>query len=203
MARVLVLFAHPGQRHSKINVAMAKTARSVEGITFVDLYAEYPTFNIDIDLEQARLLEHDTLVLQFPIYWYSTPSLLKEWQDLVLEYGFAYGHDGDSLKGKTLLVAATAGGGEEAYDPQGENRFHFRTLLSPLEQTANLCQMNFAPPFVLFSASKAVLDGRAEQHLSGYRALLEALRDDRFGFQSAGRLDVLHHDNLPIQGGER
>lgn len=53
MARVLVLFAHPGQRHSKINVAMAKTARSIEGITFVDLYAEYPTFNIDIDLEQG------------------------------------------------------------------------------------------------------------------------------------------------------
>jgi len=203
MARVLVLFAHPGQRHSKINVAMAKAARSIEGITFVDLYAEYPTFNIDIDLEQARLLEHDTLVLQFPIYWYSTPSLLKEWQDLVLEYGFAYGHDGDRLKGKLFLVAATAGGDEQAYDTQGSNHFSFRTLLSPLEQTANLCQMNFAPPFVLFSASKAALDGRADKHLSDYRDLLEALRDDRFGFEATRHLDVLHHDNLPIQGVER
>lgn len=203
MARVLVLFAHPGQRHSKINVAMAKTAISVEGITFVDLYAEYPTFNIDIDAEQARLLEHDILVLQFPIYWYSTPSLLKEWQDLVLEYGFAYGHEGDRLKGKTLLVAATAGGDQDAYDPQGQNHFRFRTLLSPLEQTANLCQMNFAAPFVLFSASKAASDGRAEQHLADYRAVLEALRDDRFGLDAARNLDVLNHDNLPIQGAAR
>ena len=200
MARVLVLFAHPGQRHSKINVAMAKAARSVEGITFVDLYAEYPTFNIDIDLEQARLLEHDVLVLQFPIYWYSTPSLVKEWQDLVLEYGFAYGHDGDRLKGKRLLIAATAGGDEQAYNPQGRNHFSFRTLLSPLEQTANLCQMEFVPPFVLFSASKAALDGRAGQHLGDYRAILEALRDDRFDFAAARHFDVLHHDTLPIQG---
>lgn len=203
MARVLVLFAHPGQRHSKINVAMAKMARSVEGITFVDLYADYPTFNIDIDLEQQRLLEHDTLVLQFPIYWYSTPSLLKEWQDLVLEYGFAYGHDGDRLKGKRILVAATAGGDQEAYDPQGQNHFTFRTLLSPLEQTANLCQMHFTPPFVLFSASKAALDGRADQHLADYGALLEALRDDRLDFEAVHRFDVLHHDNLPIRGGEQ
>jgi glutathione-regulated potassium-efflux system ancillary protein KefG len=203
MARVLVLFAHPGQRHSKINVAMARMAKSVEGITFVDLYAEYPTFNIDIDVEQARLVEHDTLVLQFPIYWYSTPSLLKEWQDLVLEYGFAYGHDGDRLKDKHFFVAATAGGDEEAYDPQGQNHFSFRTLLSPLEQTANLCQMRFMPPFVLFSASKAALDGRADRHLADYRALLEAMRDDRFDFEAAHRLEVLDHDKLPIQGGER
>jgi glutathione-regulated potassium-efflux system ancillary protein KefG len=180
MARVLVLFAHPGQRHSKINMTMAKVAKSVEGITFVDLYAQYPTFNIDIDAEQQRLLEHDVLVFQFPIYWYSTPSLLKEWEDLVLEYGFAYGHDGDRLKGKTFLVAATAGGDEEAYGSQGRNHFSLRTLLSPLEQTANLCQMNFAPPFVLFSASQAALDGRTEQHIAAYRLLLETLRDDRF-----------------------
>ncbi|WFR95385.1 NAD(P)H-dependent oxidoreductase [Rhizobium tumorigenes] len=201
MVRVLVLFAHPGQRHSKINVAMAKTARSIEGITFVDLYAEYPTFNIDIDLEQTRLLEHDVLVLQFPIYWYSTPSLLKEWQDLVLEYGFAYGHDGDRLKGKRFMVAATAGGDEQAYHPQGRNHFGFRTLLSPLEQTANLCQMEFVAPFVLFSAGKGASGGRGVQHVADYRALLESLRDDRFDYEAARHVDVLHHDTLPIRGG--
>ncbi len=201
MARVLVLFAHPGQRHSKINVAMAKTARSVEGITFVDLYAEYPTYNIDIDQEQARLLEHDVLVLQFPIYWYSTPSLLKEWQDLVLEYGFAYGHDGKKLMGKRFLVAATAGGDQQAYHPQGQNHFGIRTLLSPLEQTANLCQMDFLAPFVLFSAGKAASDGRGEQHVASYRRLLQALRDDRFDYAAARHLEVLRDDTLPIQGG--
>jgi putative NADPH-quinone reductase len=203
MARVLVLFAHPGQRHSKINMAMAKAARSVDGITFADLYAEYPTFNIDIDAEQARLLAHDTIILQFPIYWYSTPSLLKEWQDLVLEYGFAYGHDGDKLKGKTCLVVATAGGDEEAYGIEGRNNFSLRNLLSPLEQTANLCQMNFAPPFVLFAAGQAPFDGRGERHVAAYLSLLQSLRDDRFQ-QDVGPVPELLRDEdlLTYYGGQ-
>lgn len=200
MARVLVLFAHPGQRHSKVNVAMAKAARFVDGITFADLYAEYPTFNIDIDAEQKRLLEHDVIVMQFPIYWYSTPSLLKEWQDLVLEYGFAYGHEGDRLKGKTLQLVATAGGDEEAYSVEGRNHFSLRTMLSPLEQTASLCQMNFAPPFVLFSSGQAASDGRGERHVEAYRLLLEGLRDDRL---SPGSLhqEFLHPDDLLAPAG--
>jgi putative NADPH-quinone reductase len=202
MARVLVLFVHPGQRHSRVNVAMAKVAKSVDRVTFVDLYADYPTFNIDIDFEQARLQAHDVIVFQFPIYWYSTPALLKEWQDLVLEYGFAYGHDGDKLKGKIFLPVVTAGGPQDAYGATGRNHFSLRTLLSPLEQTANLCQMRYIPPLVLFSAHDSKDDGRAEHHLSVYRALLESLRDDRFCLERAIESDLLDHENLPIDQGE-
>ena len=42
------------------------------------------------------------IVFQHPVYWYSSPAILKEYQDLVLEYGFAYGHDGHALDGKCL-----------------------------------------------------------------------------------------------------
>lgn len=198
MANVLVLFAHPGQRHSRVNVLMAKHAQQTNGITFADLYAEYPKFDIDIDVEQARLLAHDVIILQFPIYWYSTPSLLKEWQDLVLEYGFAYGHSGDKLKGKAFFPIITAGGPQDAYSEQGSNHFRLRTLLSPLEQTASLCQMRFIPPFALFAAHGAASDGRAEQHFQSYRALLDALRDDRFDFDRADELELLTYDRLPI-----
>ena len=200
MAKILVLFAHPGQKHSRVNVTMAKAARSTNGITFVDLYADYPKFDIDIDVEQARLLAHDVIVFQFPIYWYSVPSLLKEWQDLVLEYGFAYGHSGDKLKDKAFLPIVTAGGPQDAYSEQGRNHFKLRTLLSPLEQTANLCHMRFIPPLALFSAHKASTDGRAESHLSAYRTLLDALRDDRFDFEAALRLELLTNENMPILG---
>ncbi|MGO4565941.1 NAD(P)H-dependent oxidoreductase [Rhizobium sp. 2YAF20] len=202
MARVLVLFVHPGQRHSRVNVAMAKVAKSVDRVTFVDLYADYPTFNIDIDFEQARLQAHDVIVFQFPIYWYSTPALLKEWQDLVLEYGFAYGHNGDKLKGKIFLPVVTAGGPQDAYGATGRNHFSLRTLLSPLEQTANLCQMRYIPPLVLFSAHDSKNDGRAERHLSAYRTLLESLRDDHFHLERALQSDLLDHENLPIHQGE-
>ncbi|RTL87458.1 flavodoxin family protein [Ancylobacter aquaticus] len=67
-----------------------------------DLYAEYPDFTIDVEREQQLLLEHDRIVLQFPMYWYSMPPLLKKWLDDVLTYNFAYGSKGDKLKGKDL-----------------------------------------------------------------------------------------------------
>ena len=53
------------------------------------------------------LLDHDVVLFQFPLFWYSTPSILKEWQDLVLEHGFAYGAEGDALDGKRMMIAVT------------------------------------------------------------------------------------------------
>lgn len=196
--KVIVLFAHPGQRHSQINLELAEAARSTDDIDFVDLYGEYPRFKIDIDREQKRLLDHDAIVFQFPVYWYSTPSLLKEWQDLVLEYGFAYGPDGDKLAGKLLFPVVTAGGPEDAYQQAGYNKFPLRTLLTPLEQTANLCQMRYIPPFVLFASLKARTDGRAQTHVDAYRSLLQALRDDRFDIKAARSCELLAADTLPI-----
>ena len=131
MQRVLVLIAYPGQRHSQTNCLLSQTAVALDDITFVDLYAEYPRFKINIDTEQQRLLEHDVIVFQFPIHWYSAPSLLKVWQDLMLEYGFAYGPGGDKLAGKTCLLAVTAGAPANSYREGAMNRFALRTLLSP------------------------------------------------------------------------
>ena len=116
MASLLVYYAHPGHKHSIANRALIAEAQAVEGLSFVDLYAEYPRFEIDIDREQQRLLGHDVIVFQFPMFWYSTPSLLKEWQDLVLEHGWVYGAGGDKLSGKRVVLAVTAAGPEDALE---------------------------------------------------------------------------------------
>ncbi len=187
---ILVLFAHPAQHRSEAQTLLARIARGVPGVTFADLYAEYPRFDIDIDREQARLAAHDVVVFQHPVYWYSTPALLKEWQDLVLEYGWAYGTGGTALRGKLFLCAVTAGGPEEAYAASGYNRFPLRVLLSPLEQTANLCGMVYLPPFVLFAARRAAEGAALALHAARYRRLLEALRD--------GRLDPALHRAAPL-----
>ena len=198
MARVLILFAHPGQRHSRLNVRMAERARQLEGITFVDLYAEYPRFNIDIDVEQARLVAHDVIIFQFPIYWYSLPALLKEWQDLVLEYGFAYGQSGSKLAGKLFLPVVTTGGARDAYREEGSNHFRLRTLLSPLEQTASLCSMRFLPPFALFSAHDSATDGRGDAHIAAYLRLLSALRDDTLDLEAVLSRELLDDGEIPL-----
>lgn len=198
MARVLAYYAHPGHRYSHANREMYERAKRVDGITLVDLYAEYPRFDIDIDREQQRLLGHDVIVLQFPMFWYSTPSLVKEWEDLVLEHGFAYGSDGDRLAGKRLMLAITAAGPKEAYTPEGYQRYPIRTFLTPLERTAGLCHMEFSPPYVLYASLRAPAEGLVAPHADGYRRLLEALRDDRYDFDAAAAHDVVCHDYLPI-----
>lgn len=177
--RILVLFAHPSLDRSEANGPMAEAVRELDGITLVDLYAEYPDFQIDIEREQQRLLEHDVIVFQHPLYWYSTPAILKEWQDLVLEHGFAYGTNGTVLHGKIFFNAITAGGKESAYMAEGINHFTIRELLQPLEQMARLCGMTYLPAFALFGARTAVEEGRINQHVADWTRLLEALRDDR------------------------
>ncbi|MES9851071.1 MAG: NAD(P)H-dependent oxidoreductase [Candidatus Thiodiazotropha sp. L084R] len=200
--KVLVLFAHPSQEHSEVNSPMAEAARGIKDITLVDLYAEYPDLQINIDCEQQRLLDHDVIVFQHPLYWYSTPAILKEWQDLVLEHGFAYGSEGRALHGKFFFNAITAGGLEAAYRSEGYNHFTIRELLRPLEQMALLCGMTYLPPFAMFGSRTAVEEGRIPQHVGDWVRVLEALRDNRLDVDAAKELPRLNVDlNTIIQEG--
>jgi glutathione-regulated potassium-efflux system ancillary protein KefG len=190
--KVLVLFAHPSIERSEVNVELLAAARQIPGVTIVELYREYCTLQIDIDREQQRLLAHDIIVFMFPMYWYSTPPLLKEWQDLVLEYGFAYGPEGVALHGKTFLCALTAGGPQSAYCQQGYNKCSLRELLRPLEQTADLCGMQVLAPFALFGSRTAVEEDRLHCHVDEWRLVLEALRDDQLDLQQSMGLAMLN-----------
>lgn len=193
-SRILVLFAHPSFDRSEVNRPLALATSDIDGVTFVDLYAEYPDFQIDIDREQERLRAHDVIVFMHPLYWYSTPAILKEWQDLVLEHGFAYGSKGTALHGKIFFNALTAGGTEAAYCAQGYNHYTIRELLHPLEQTAILCGMRYLPPFALFASRNAVEEGRVDAHVADWVKILEALRDKKLNIEAARELPTLNAD---------
>lgn len=192
MARVLVLFAHPRTDRSVANTALVAAARAIDGVELVDLYAEYPDFDIDIDREQRRLLESDSLVLQHPVYWYSSPALLKEWQDLVFEHGFAYGSEGTALAGKVMLQVATCGTAREAYRKRGKYENELRTLFSPFEQTAKFCGMRYLAPFGVFSAEDAEEENRLDSIVADYSRLLTALRDNTLSLEKAGAAPLLN-----------
>lgn len=177
-ASVLVLFCHPALQRSRVNRALATAIRDLPGVTFHDLYEAYPDFAIDVAQEQALLLAHRTVVMQHPLYWYSTPALLKEWQDHVLAYGWAYGKGGTQLAGKRLLTAVTTGGPEGSYQPDGLHGLTLRQLLAPIAQTAKLCGMDYLPPFVTHGTHRLDADGIAAA-ATDYRAAITALRDDR------------------------
>ncbi|ACA85734.1 NAD(P)H-dependent oxidoreductase [Shewanella woodyi] len=190
--KILVLFAHPSQERSEVNKPLFTECQQHGDVTCIDLYREYPTFHIDIDKEQQRLVEHDVIIFMFPLYWYSTPAILKQWQDLVLEYGFAYGTNGNALKGKTFLCAISAGGSEDAYQEVGYNHFSIRELLQPLEQTASLTGMEYLAPFVLFGSRSAVEENRVHEHINQMHQLLNALSNNKLDLAQAKSLPLLN-----------
>jgi glutathione-regulated potassium-efflux system ancillary protein KefG len=175
--RVLVLFAHPRYSTSIVQKTLYAAVDGIPSVTRHDLYAAYPHFIIDVPREQALLMEHDIIILQHPFYWYSAPSIIKEWMDLVLELGWAYGPGGDRLHRKFLMNAISTGGAEGAYRPSGRNRFRIGELLSPFDQTAHLCGMGFLEPFIVF-AGRWLAQDELGQAATSYRALLQGLADD-------------------------
>ncbi|MFN0249060.1 MAG: NAD(P)H-dependent oxidoreductase [Kofleriaceae bacterium] len=178
MRRVLIVLAHPVLERSRVNRRLVRAVAGIEGVFVHDLYEVYPTLDIDVQREQQLLVDHDVIVFQHPFYWYSAPAIVKEWQDLVLEHGWAYGKGGDKLKGKITLNAITTGGPASSYTKGGYNRFTIRELLAPFDQTAYLCGMRYLAPFALHAALSITSDTDLTPQTATYRALLEALRDD-------------------------
>lgn len=150
MKKILINFAHPAYERSRANRALLEKARELPQVTVNDLYEEYPDFLIKVPREQELLAAHEVIVFQHPLYWYSSPSLLKEWLDLVLTHGWAYGSEGRALAGKRWAQAVTTGGPEEVYRPQGLNRFTIAEFLRPFEATAHLCSMDWRAPHVAY-----------------------------------------------------
>ncbi|MGZ4428142.1 MAG: NAD(P)H-dependent oxidoreductase [Nocardioidaceae bacterium] len=169
----LVLLAHPDLAGSRVAARLSDAVRDLAGITVHDLATARVDGRFDVAAEQRLLAEHDTVVWQFPWYWYSVPGLLKDWMDQVLTYGFAYGSGGDALRGKTLQVVTSTGGPEASYSPGGHNRFTMPELMRPIDATAHLCGMTLAEPMVLHGAH-GLADESIAAYADGYRALLGA-----------------------------
>lgn len=190
--RILILFAHPALHRSRVNRALVGAVRDVDGVTLHDLYESYPDFDVDARQEQEQLLRHDLVILQHPFYWYSTPALVKQWLDVVLAHGWAYGGSAAALRGKEMLSVITAGGGERAYARDGMNGYTVAELLAPLAQTARLCGMEYLPPYVLHG-THALGDADIARRAEEYRRLVEALRDGRLDLDAARAYPYLNH----------
>ncbi|MCK9173933.1 MAG: NAD(P)H-dependent oxidoreductase [Desulforhopalus sp.] len=175
MNKILLLLAHPAFGRSVANAALYSAVEGMEGVTCRDLYDLSPDFFINVKKEQELLLAHDIIIQQYPLYWYSTPSLLKEWTDLVFEHGWAYGSDGNALQGKYFMQAITTGSEAESYTLGGHSSMPLVSYLAPQRATARLCGMRWLPPFVAAGVhyeSRAVLASEGQR----YRRMLEALQ---------------------------
>ncbi|MEZ5283815.1 MAG: NAD(P)H-dependent oxidoreductase [Vicinamibacterales bacterium] len=189
MPRVLVLFAHPRLERSRANARLL--AHVPSHVTLHDLYERYPDFAVDVAEEQERLLAHDVVVWHHPLYWYSAPPLVKQWIDLVLSFGWAYGPGGTALAGRSVLHVVTTGGGSGAYQTEGMHGWTLAEFLRPLQRTATLCGMRWLPPFAVHGTHR-LSDDDLEQAGRRYGRLLADLADGRADLGHLSTFENLH-----------
>lgn len=159
--KTTILLFHPHLGQSRVNAALAKAATEA-GFDVRNMYDIYPDFKIDIAKERQILEETDRIVFQFPIYWYSSPALLKQYEDDVFTGKWAYG-GGRALENKEWLLAVSPGAERDAYRAEGRVHYQLRDLLRPFQATNVLIKTKFIRPFVTFGASSISDEQLAKQ----------------------------------------
>jgi NAD(P)H dehydrogenase (quinone) len=138
----------------------------------------------DIVVEQDKLKRADLLILQFPIWWFGMPAILKGWADRVLARGFAYiagrKYDTGMFRGKTAMVAVTTGTSADTYAPDGIDGDILSVLWPAHNGLLRYCGFDVIEPFV------AYMPGRVEPEVR--KAYLEAYHRRLLAFDATPRL---------------
>ena len=174
MKKILVNVVHPDIEKSIVNKRLVEGIQDIENITINNLYEKYPDFKIDIREEQKLLLEHDTILFQFPMYWFSSPSLLKEWFDTVFAPGFA--HAGASmLKDKAFAVAVSCGGAKKAFSATGKDKKTVEEFLFPFEITAEYVKMNYKKAYITYDTETVLSEETLNKYTQDYITYVKEL----------------------------
>jgi glutathione-regulated potassium-efflux system ancillary protein KefF len=146
----LCIYAHPRPKQSVVTKSLLESLKSTQPEMITrDLYELYADFFIDVAREQKFLLHAELIIFLFPVHWYSTPSLLKEWMDSVFMPGFSFGVSGHKLSGKYVQILASAGSTQDSYLESGKNKASLKTYFKPLIQSFDFCSMiNLEPIFI-------------------------------------------------------
>lgn len=140
-----------------------------------DAYQNH-TLSRDITEELDKVAWADHIIFQFPLWWFSTPAILKGWFDRILVKGFSYDagkvfQDG-LLKGKSASLVTTTQSPESAYQVEGLHKASIDVFLHPIHHTLQFVGIETLPPFVLYAAFN--LDAAAEEKMmKEYSAYLQ------------------------------
>lgn len=158
----------------------------------------------DIALEQEKLLWADAVILQFPLWWFSMPAILKGWVERVYAYGFAYGvgehsdtHWGDrygegTLAGKRAMLIVTTGGWASHYGPRGVNG-PIDDILFPIQHGVLFYPgFQVLPPYVIYRTGRLDEEGfnRLQNELGQRLDNLWTAPPIPFRVQNGGQYDI-------------
>lgn len=114
------------------------------------------TLSSDIREELDKIAWADHIIFQFPLWWFSTPAILKGWFDRVLVKGFAYDagkvFNAGLLKGKTASLVVTTQSPESAYQTDGLHQASIHAFLHPIHHTLRFVGIETLAPFVTYAA---------------------------------------------------
>ncbi len=137
MKKILIVSGHTDMADSVANKAiMSKLAELLPSSKAVYLDQLYPDFKINAQAEQEKLVWADIIVLQFPVFWFSMPSLMHRWMEDTFLHGFSHGSSGDKLRGKKLILSYTTGAPLEALD--------FDAMFTGMKAACGFCGMEYA-----------------------------------------------------------
>ena len=170
LKKVVVLLAHPNMENSQANKTLFDVIKDMEEVAVFNLY-EMPSEDLLNMDAWSRIISHATvLIYQFPFYWMSAPSLLKQWQDRI----FTYLAKTPAVAGKPLLVATTTGSEFDADRSGGRNRFTVDELLRPYQAGAVHAGMVWQTPFVVYGMGTPEAEKNIAQAADLYKKRVSA-----------------------------
>lgn len=158
MKKVLVVVGHTDINNDSVanKTIMEEFHRRMPDAALDILCELYPDYKIDVEAEQRKLVDADVIVLQFPVFWYSQPSLMHKWMEETFRHGFSHGSKGKALVGKKLIASFTTGAPAEAYSADGPMGHSLEDIVMPaIDGTARLTGMQLMPPVYTCGVSYA------------------------------------------------
>ena len=178
MKNVLIVSGHTDLNDSVANKKILEDLKEKLPEAEFDYLSElYPDYKIDVETEQEKLLNADIIVLQYPLFWYSMPSIMEKWMEEAFAHGFSHGSTGDKLKGKKIIASFTAGAPGEVYSKEGVFGREIEEYLNPIKSACILCQMEYAGSVFTPGVSYQIRNDQSDEIIEKAAAHCEKLLD--------------------------
>ncbi|TFZ44593.1 flavodoxin family protein [Stenotrophomonas maltophilia] len=129
--------------------------------------AEHDQLPADVQRHLQLLRAADLVILQFPLWWFAAPAILKGWLDRVMVYGPMYNsrqrHEHGVMQGKRALLSVTTGSSARACAVDGREG-DTRLLLWPLMYSLRYVGFEVMEPHVVNGVRSGLAAERVQAH---------------------------------------
>lgn len=143
--KTLIIVSHPEIENSQTQQFLYQGSK-LDNVTW---HHVEEINEINIKQEQQLLTDADRIIFQFPLYWYSAPSGLKNWEDTVLTRNFIYGDKIFPLEDKEFGLVVTTGLPLKDYQKGAAENYSLDELMTPFRAIADKAKMKILPIFTV------------------------------------------------------